>query len=476
MKLTLALLCAILQVISAAQVEIKPRGVEIKPRIDDDYNEYDGMDDESEEEYDDSDEYMFDDDEYYLDGGDDIDADMMGRKIADRQVDALPCNGKDKLQDGEVVSIETPNYPEPYPNKKRCKWSIKIPKESTVYIYCEQFNLEKGDYLRIQKTKYSGLSGDNYTSFEPLTNNKRYTLRLQFKSNKKRNNTGFKCYIAAESGNGTATTTTTMAPPTTSSGNSSETCTCGKPYSSTRIVGGQETQVHEYPWQVGLVSKNGKTPWCGGTLISDRHVLTAAHCTAGESTKSMKVLLGEHQIDDNTYTIVPISKITDDPLYNDNNYQYDFSILTLKEPVQFSAAIAPACMPSYVDQDFAGMVATVSGWGTLTSGGNQPTVLHSVDVTVTTNAECQQAYGSNIGDMNICAADSGKDSCQGDSGGPLVMIENGRYVIAGVVSWGYGCAYDGYPGVYARTTARRDWILANTAGTQDSTACLPAGR
>eukprot|EP00493_Phyllostaurus_siculus_P008457 UN08562 len=105
---------------------------------------------------------MFDDDEYYLDGGDDIDADMMGRKIAARQVDALPCNGKGNLKDGEVVSFETPNYPEAYPNKKRCKWTIKIPKESTVCIYCEQFNLEKGDYLRIQKTKYSGLSGDNW--------------------------------------------------------------------------------------------------------------------------------------------------------------------------------------------------------------------------------------------------------------------------------------------------------------------------
>merc|ERR1719297_82987 len=327
--------------------------------------------------------------------------------------------------------------------------------------------------------------------FEPLIYKRRSWIRIQFRSNKKRNAGGFKCYIAAESSefnttttsNPTGTTPSTTNPtgttPSTTAGTTSSStgsCRCGIPNRSMRIVGGQETEVNEYPWQVGLVSANGRMPWCGGTLISDRHVLTAAHCTAavGSDPAALAVVVGEHRTDDSSFTRVAVAAVLDDPLYNPSNFQYDFSILTLASPVTLSTAVSPACLPGSSGQDYAGQVATVSGWGTLTSGGNQPSTLQEVTVTVTTNAQCQQAYGANIGAMNICAADQGKDSCQGDSGGPLVVEESGRYALIGVVSWGYGCAVDGYPGVYARVTERLGWIRDNTQGTEDTT-CAAAG-
>merc|ERR1712027_242517 len=276
-----------------------------------------------------------------------------------------------------------------------------------------------------------------------------------------------------------ATTTTTTAAPgvtttTTSSNGNTENCQCGVKNSGNRIVGGVETEANEYPWQVALVSSSGSRPFCGGTLISNQHVLTAAHCTAGSTASNIAVLVGEHRIDDNLYNRIGLSAITDHPNYNDRSLNNDYSILTLAEPVTFSDKVRPACLPSNADEEYIGRTATVSGWGTLTSGGNQPAVLNEVDVTVQSNDQCKQAYGSGITNHMICAADAGKDSCQGDSGGPLVTKENDRYTLIGVVSWGYGCADSRYPGVYARVTTRMDWILANTAGTQLSTCAAAA--
>ena len=165
------------------------------------------------------------------------------------------------------------------------------------------------------------------------------------------------------------------------------------PNRATRIVGGQEAEVNEYPWQVGLVSATGRVPGCGGSIISNRHILTAAHCTAGRTTSSLRVLLGEHDTTDSVADIRTISAITDHPDYNrGNNYAYDFSILTLSSPITFSRTMAPVCLPEDDSDLYTGQLATVTGWGTTSSGGSLSPKLLEVDVTVTSNAVCNQKY------------------------------------------------------------------------------------
>jgi len=248
------------------------------------------------------------------------------------------------------------------------------------------------------------------------------------------------------------------------------TCQCGVKggADNNRIVGGQETEEHEYPWQVGLVRRDEHIPWCGGTLISSTHVLTAAHCTEGSAASSIRVLLGEHNIADSVYNRVDVAEIINHPNYNSQTLDNDYAILRLANPIDFTIEVSPACLPADLSATYAGVLAIVTGWGTLSSGGSRPSTLQEVEVTVTTNVECNSAYDSITSNM-VCAADSGKDSCQGDSGGPLIAPENGRQALIGVVSWGIGCASDRFPGVYARVTEKMSWILANTAGTFSST-------
>jgi len=216
------------------------------------------------------------------------------------------------------------------------------------------------------------------------------------------------------------------------------------------------------------VSTGGSRPFCGGTLISSNTVLTAAHCKT--DVRQFEVMVGEHDVtrSDGEERVTPSQWISH-PEYNSNSYDNDFAIIRLSQDVSFSKTVMPVCMPDST-KNYDNVPATVTGWGTLFSGGSQPNTLYEVNVNTQSKDKCtgsETAYsGSQITSNMICASNPGKDSCQGDSGGPLVTLENNRYYsLIGVVSWGYGCAQANAPGVYSKVTEQMGWINTNTEGT-----------
>lgn len=234
----------------------------------------------------------------------------------------------------------------------------------------------------------------------------------------------------------------------------------------TRIVGGKPADPKEWPWIAALL-RNGATQFCGGTLITNQHVLTAAHCIVDFTKESITVRLGEYTFDEtgeSPHADFKIKTMKAHEHYDTNTYVNDIALITLDRTTEFNDAIWPVCLPQS-DESYVGRQATVIGWGTISFGGPVASTLQEVTIPVWTNEECNAAYEQDIIDKQICAGakEGGKDSCQGDSGGPLLLQQGGanRWAIAGVVSWGIRCAEPGNPGVYTRVSKYSAWIRNN---------------
>jgi len=254
------------------------------------------------------------------------------------------------------------------------------------------------------------------------------------------------------------------------------TCGCAKPLGSNRIVGGKEvSKATKYPYQIWVQGKGA----CGGSIINKRYILSAAHCfgKAGETNIKVNennyVMLGSHDMMGMDSQFLMIEKIIMHPKYN-TELGNDVAIIKVSSDIVFSDKVRPVCLATDKNKDYTGQLATVTGWGG-TKGYNpgqkapeQPEqyVMKETSVKVLKDSEpnCNAATGGDS-KTRFCAWAKKTGSCQGDSGGPLTVVEGGKFVQIGIVSYAAGCGTNTSEGagVYARVTNYVDWIQKVTA-------------
>ena len=177
--------------------------------------------------------------------------------------------------------------------------------------------------------------------------------------------------------------------------------------------------------------------FCGGSLVREDWVVTAAHCVQGDSPNDIKVRIGLHSQNGTAGSVTRyVDQIIIHPQYSGNSLDNDYAILHLTQPV---TNFEPIQLITDNSHDNEPVMSTVMGWGATQSGGWGSDVLLEVDVPI--DDSCGNYSNSDITNNMVCAADNngGEDSCQGDSGGPLIMTNSdGEYELIGIVSWGYG--------------------------------------
>uniref|UniRef100_A0A8D3C7B7 trypsin n=3 Tax=Scophthalmus maximus TaxID=52904 RepID=A0A8D3C7B7_SCOMX len=221
-----------------------------------------------------------------------------------------------------------------------------------------------------------------------------------------------------------------------------------------KIVGGYECEPYSQAHQVSL---NSGYHFCGGSLVNENWVVSAAHCYKSR----VEVRMGEHNIKvtEGSEQFISSSRVIRHPNYSSYNINNDIMLIKLSKPATLNQYVQPVALPSACAP--AGTMCKVSGWGNTMSSTADKNKLQCLDLPILSERDCENSYPGMITPAMFCAGylEGGKDSCQGDSGGPVVC--NGE--LQGVVSWGYGCAERDHPGVYAKVCLFNDWLETTMA-------------
>ncbi|XP_046388772.1 mite allergen Eur m 3-like [Ischnura elegans] len=227
-------------------------------------------------------------------------------------------------------------------------------------------------------------------------------------------------------------------------------------YPDPYIIGGNVVEGRKYPGQISLQVYGSHN--CGGSIVNENYILTAAHCSQ-DSADTLTVVSGTNNLK-NGGTVHKVTEIHFHEDYNpEDSWHNDVSVMRVDPPFTFDDNTAPVKLPEQDEVTPIWSNATVIGWGRLSYGGDLPDDLYEVNIWIWDHDQCNAAYepdGLTVYPEQICAdtPEGNKGSCNGDSGGPL-FVDN---KVVGLVSWARGCDTKGFPTVYTRVSAYRDWI------------------
>ncbi|XP_013191840.1 venom serine protease [Amyelois transitella] len=367
------------------------------------------------------------------------------------------CDYSQNVQPGYTYYVKNKNYPYNYTPGVQCRWILQCPNGYNCRLDCNSIDIPYTqsctmDRLLISKSGDPQLSAADYYcgrgTVSAVSTGQFMSVGLITSYNSPGGT--FYCQVTAQP----------ASPPP-------DVCSCGY-RKVTRIVGGNETGVNEFPSMVGIVlDVSSAQIQCGGVIISKRYILTAAHCVRNRQPGNMAVVVGEHDVtvgDSPATTAYKIDDYLVHPRFDSSNYDYDIAIIRVTQDIQFGNLVGPVCLPfKFANVDMTGSKLIALGWGTLFIGGPTSDVLRKVKLDVISQSQCQSAVPQ-LTPRQICTYTPGKDACQDDSGGPLLYSDpsTGFLFSIGIISYGQLCATEGNPGVNTRLTEFLSWVQSNT--------------
>ncbi|XP_061862027.1 coagulation factor VII-like isoform X2 [Colius striatus] len=243
-------------------------------------------------------------------------------------------------------------------------------------------------------------------------------------------------------------------------------------HNGSRITGGTLCHRGQCPWQV-LLRNSRDVGFCGGSLLSSRWVLTAAHCL--DLVRPHHVTVGDFDKYQREFKEqkVAVERSWTHPHYDSNSYDGDIALLYLSSDVVFTEFALPICLPSpglaaLLTED--GRAGVASGWGATHARGSPLRFLMRVRLPVVSLERCRSSTPRLLTDNMFCAGHGSEaaDACKGDSGGPFAASYRGTWFLLGIVSWGEGCAQPGKYGVYTRVANYLSWIKQTVESVADA--------